>query len=92
MRFGQHYANIHSVAFPVGEIRGQILPIGLLPLDHYQCYKIKKDVVAFPPTVSAVDQFASVAALEIKKPFLWCNPVDKNGGGIRNDIDHLLCR
>lgn len=90
MRFGQHYANIHSTLSPAGEIRGQILPIGLLPLDHYQCYKLKKDVITFPPTVLAVDQFAS-STPEIKKAFLWCNPVDKNSEGIRNDIDHLLC-
>jgi len=90
MRFGQHYANIHSNTFPAGEIRGQILPVGLLPLDHYQCYKLKKDVIVFPPFANTLDQFAA-NNVEIKKAFLWCNPVDKNGGGIRNDIDHLLC-
>jgi len=90
MRFGRHYVNIHSAAFPAGEIRGQILPIGLLPLDHYQCYKIKKDTITFPTTASAVDQFGA-STVEIKKGFLWCNPVDKNGGGIYNELDHLLC-
>ncbi len=91
MRFGRHYVNIHSAAFPGGEIRGQILPIGLLPLDHYQCYKIKKDVVVFPPSVFVEDQFAVQPILQLKKPFLWCNPADKNAEGIRNDLDHLLC-
>lgn len=90
MRFGQHYVNIHSSGFPAGEVRGQILPIGLLPLDHYQCYKIKKDVITFLPIVSAADQFG-FGLLEIKKAFLWCNPVSKDGGPIYNDLDHLLC-
>ncbi|MGH7787345.1 MAG: CHRD domain-containing protein [Candidatus Binatia bacterium] len=90
MKTGQHYVNIHSGGFPSGEIRGQILPLALTPLDHFQCYKIKKDVVAFPPTVSAADQFAATT-LELKKPFLWCNPVSKNGEPVYNIDEHLLC-
>jgi hypothetical protein len=90
MMNGLHYANIHSAVFPGGEIRGQILPTGLLPLDHYQCYKAKKDVIVFPPTANLTDQFGS-SVVDIKKAFLWCNPVSKNGGPIANNVDHLLC-
>ena len=59
-------------------------------LDHFKCYKAKKDVTPFPSMVSLVDQFSSVNA-EVKKAFLWCNPVSKNGGPIANPNDHLLC-
>ncbi len=90
MMNGLHYANIHSNTFPAGEIRGQILPTGLLPLDHYQCYKIKKDVILFPPTANLLDQFGS-SVVSIKKGFLWCNPVSKNSEPIANNVDHLLC-
>ncbi len=65
-----------------------VLPGG--SLDHYKCYKIKKDNVVFPPTANLADQFG-VETVTIKKPFLWCNPVSKNGGGINNPTDHLLC-
>ena len=59
-------------------------------LDHYKCYKIKKDNIVFSQTASQVDQFGSNNA-ELKKAFLWCNPVNKNGEGIANNVDHLLC-
>jgi hypothetical protein len=59
-------------------------------LDHYKCYKIKKDNVVFPPTANLSDQFQS-GSVEIKKGFLWCNPVSKNGGPIINNTDHLFC-
>lgn len=92
MKSGLHYVNIHSAGFPAGEIRGQVLPVAPqeLPLDHYQCYKIKKDTVTFPPSVTATDQFAS-GLLELKKPFLWCNPVIKNSEPIFNSTEHMLC-
>jgi hypothetical protein len=59
-------------------------------LDHYKCYKIKKDNVPFPSVATLIDQFGN-ENVEIKKPFLWCNPVEKNGGSITNEVDHLLC-
>lgn len=59
-------------------------------LDHFKCYKAKGVSAPFPPSVSLIDQFSSVNA-EIKKPFLWCNPVSKNGGPIANPADHMLC-
>lgn len=59
-------------------------------LDHFKCYKAKKDVTPFPPTVSLLDQFSATTA-EVKKAFLWCNPVSKNGGPVANPNDHLLC-
>ena len=59
-------------------------------LDHFKCYKIKKDNIVFSQTASQVDQFGSNNA-ELKKAFLWCNPVNKNGEGIANNVDHLLC-
>jgi hypothetical protein len=59
-------------------------------LDHFKCYKVKKVTTPFPPTANLVDQFSAVNA-EIKKAFLWCNPVSKNGGLINDPADHLLC-
>lgn len=59
-------------------------------LDHFKCYKIKKDNVLFPPNASLTDQFGT-EVVEIKKGFLWCNPVSKNGGPITAPADHLFC-
>jgi len=60
-------------------------------IDHFKCYKIKKDMLAtFPATVTDVDQFGT-ATDEIKKAFLWCNPATTNGGPILDGADHLLC-
>ena len=63
-------------------------------LDHYKCYKVK-DLKApkFEKTfVTLTDQFAiNDGIFEAKKPFVFCNPVDKNGEGILNTDDHLTC-
>ena len=63
-------------------------------LDHYKCYKVKdlKNPKFVKTSVSLTDQFGiNDGVFEAKKPFLFCNPVDKNGEGILNQDDHLSC-
>ncbi len=63
-------------------------------LDHYKCYKVKdlKNPKFVKTTASLTDQFGiNDGIFEAKKPFLFCNPVDKNGEGILNADDHLTC-
>jgi len=59
-------------------------------LDHFKCYKIKKDTLVNPEAAATVDQFSN-ETVSIKKAFLWCNPVSKDGGAIIDATDHLLC-
>jgi hypothetical protein len=63
-------------------------------LDHFKCYKAKDlKMPKFAKTsVLLEDQFTvNDGTFEAKKPFLFCNPVDKNSEGITNLIDHLTC-
>ncbi len=63
-------------------------------LDHYKCYKIKKEINPFPPTVVLFDQFVATDQVTVIKPFFWCNPTQKlspPGPPIINNVDHLLC-
>jgi hypothetical protein len=65
----------------------------LTPLDHFKCYKVKdlKDPKFAQTTVALSDQFADDENADVKKPFLLCNPVSKNGEGISNALEHLTC-
>jgi hypothetical protein len=63
-------------------------------LDHFKCYKAKdlKNPKFDATTVALSDQFGvNDGMFEVKKPFLFCNPADKNGEGIANPVDHLAC-
>jgi hypothetical protein len=65
-------------------------------VDHYKCYRIRvtRGTLPFPKntTVAIEDQFESPSKLlTLKKPRHLCNPVDKNGEGIKNPGVHLLC-
>lgn len=74
-------------------------------LDHYKCYKAKdlKNPKFEKTTVHLEDQFAGTihsrndtcdsagCDFELKKPFLFCTPVNKNSEGIINEVDHLTC-
>jgi hypothetical protein len=63
-------------------------------LDHFKCYKAKdlKNPKFVATTVALSDQFGvNDGMFEVKKPFLFCNPADKNGEGISNPVDHLAC-
>jgi hypothetical protein len=60
-----------------------------LIVDHYKCYKIKAKQRL---QVSLEDQFTTPAkTFDLKKPTHLCNPVDKNGEGIKNAFAHLVC-
>lgn len=64
------------------------------PIDHFKCY-VPKPVPGAPKfartTVTLSDQFLANRQTEVIRPFVFCNPVNKNGSGIDNPIDHLMC-
>jgi hypothetical protein len=62
-------------------------------LDNYKCYKAKdlKDPAFASQLVDLDDQFQNENGVDVKKPFLFCNPAEVNGGGINNATDHLTC-
>jgi hypothetical protein len=64
-------------------------------VDHYQCYAVKLSdgEEKFPNDLRApvVDQFSQSTLYDIQKPTALCNPVDKNGEGIKDLDTHLMC-
>jgi hypothetical protein len=66
-------------------------------VDHYKCYKVRgsKGAPKFKAIlgVSVSDQFINQPPklYDLKRPTRLCNPVDKNGEGIKNPATHLVC-
>jgi RHS repeat-associated protein len=64
-------------------------------VDHYECYTVKLSAGEdkFPKDLRArvVDQFSQPTLYDIQKPTALCNPVDKNGEGIKDLDTHLMC-
>ena len=65
-------------------------------VDHYKCYNVElpNGTPEFQPIlgVSVDDQFTDGAKLfDLTKPTRLCNPVDKNGEGIKDPTAHLMC-
>jgi len=65
-------------------------------VDHYKCYKVKIDKNAplqfEPQQVTLFDpNFNAKKLFDVKKPKMLCNPVDKDGEGIINPENHLMC-
>ena len=58
-------------------------------LDHFKCYKAKGDLVNV--IVNLQDQFGLEPLVLVGHPKLFCNPVDKNGEGIKDPTAHLTC-
>jgi len=60
-------------------------------VDHYKCYKVNVigDFQTREP-VTLEDQFL-IGTFEVGEPNMLCNPVDKNGEGIINPDNHLVC-
>ena len=59
-----------------------------IPGDHFQCYEIKPGALP-PTTVTAQDQFGT-QTLTLRFPHRLCAPADKNGGGIIDEVQHLV--
>jgi hypothetical protein len=63
-------------------------------LENFKCYKAKdlKNPKFVATNRNLADQFGvNDGTFEAKKPSLFCNPVDVNGAGISNQLDHLTC-
>ncbi len=63
-------------------------------VDHFKCYKAKdlKNPKFVPTTVDLTDQFGvNDGGFDVKKPFLMCNPAEKNNTGIYEPNEHLTC-
>jgi hypothetical protein len=64
-------------------------------LDRFKCYKIKRMAGSPAPytglEVTVADQFTEAKTFTISKAKRLCNPVDKNGAGIKNQAGHLVC-
>ncbi len=58
--------------------------------EHFTCYNIDPHGGFKEVPVELKDQFASYRALVIR-PVMLCNPVDKNGEGIKDPDRHLVC-
>ena len=72
------------------------IPDDIAPaINHYKCYDVKetkgtpkfekREVTISDPT------FGESKTFEVKKPKQLCTPVDKNGEGIIDEENHLLC-
>jgi polyhydroxybutyrate depolymerase len=88
------YANNDLV---LSEVAWDFLSQFTLPasgIDHFKCYKAKdlKSPKFAATTVALNDQFGiNDGDFDVKKPSLFCNPVNKNNEGIVNAADHLTC-
>ncbi|GEM_PF-2117722 len=61
-----------------------------LDLDYFKCYEVEDGNDPGISPVSLLDQFG-LELVAVEEPELFCNPVDKNGGGILDDTAHLTC-
>lgn len=60
-----------------------------LNVDHFKCYQARGNKIRM--TVSLEDQFGLEPEVRVRRPKLFCNPVDKNGEDIINPVSHLTC-
>lgn len=72
-------------------LEGPVEPLEDPPIDHFQCYGIRTALGFEKQQVSVVDQFEDPKDIKLVRPRHFCNPTDKNGEGIKNQSEHLLC-
>jgi hypothetical protein len=66
----------------------KLITPGPVNIDHFKCYEATGPPLDIPVTLA--DQFQGFPSLVVE-PFRLCNPADKNGEGIANPDDHLVC-
>jgi hypothetical protein len=57
--------------------------------DHFLCYRVRR-IPFRTRTVRLRDQFGR-ARVRVRRPFLLCNPVQKNRQRINHPVQHLVC-
>ncbi len=77
--------NSYELTVTVGSVLDAVEAV----LDHFECYEANGRNAR--ETVDLEDQFGVDREVEVHKPKLFCNPVDKNGEGILNSLAHLTC-
>lgn len=60
-------------------------------LEHFDCYMVNENTAMPPTVVSLVDQFTAEEGVVVGKAREICTPADKNGEGVANPTDHLVC-
>jgi hypothetical protein len=93
-QFGEHRlttSRTHSLCIPA--IKDQIGDLDDLDINHFKCYRVRRS----PGTprfterdVHLADQF-EIKNTTVSKPFLLCNPVNKNNEGVPNPANHITC-
>lgn len=76
------------VLFAAGDSKA--LEEGTPTANHYKCYPVLDWGVFDPVAVKLKDQFGDSQA-RVLQPYMLCNPVDKNGEGIADKKNHLVC-
>ena len=63
-----------------------------LCIDHFKCYKAG-DAGDFPgvASIDVEDEFETGKSFRLKKPTMFCSPVDKNGEGLVDGTAYLAC-
>jgi cysteine-rich repeat protein len=56
---------------------------------HFKCYKIRGP--KFSGSATFDDQFVTNQGIDLRRPLRVCVPADKNGEGIPNPNDYLMC-
>jgi hypothetical protein len=63
------------------------------PFDRFKCYRLRnqKRTPRFVPRAAVVSDQFETKDMTVKRPFMICNPVDKDGEPIQNPVCHLTC-
>lgn len=88
-QFGEHTLTYIKPKFLCAPSKRNGVP-SALNMDHFKCYKARSKEKVVKRTATIEDDDGN-AVVTILKPAQLCNPVDKNGEGIKNNTRHLLC-